>query len=271
MVTVTLEGVDVRLGRHMAVSGISADLQPGALIGVIGPNGAGKSTLIRAMMGLVPLSGGTVRIDGRSIEAADCRDIARRLAYLPQGQTLHWPLSVERLVALGRLPHLGPLSRMSGQDMAMIEAAMERADVAHLRARAATELSGGERARAMLARALAVGAEGLVVDEPLASLDPGHQVDVMELLAREAQGGALIVTVLHDLTMAARYCDRILLIHHGRLVADGTPAEVLTPARLAEVYGIRVFMGADQAAPMIVPLGRDRGQACGGTVDLVDG
>jgi iron complex transport system ATP-binding protein len=257
MVRIALDKVDVQLGRRTVVSGISAELAPGALIGVIGPNGAGKSTLVRALLALVPLSGGTVRIDGRPIADIGRRDIARSLAYLPQGQTLHWPLSVERLVALGRLPHLAPFSQGSAQDAAAIELAMVRADVIDLRARDATELSGGERARVMLARALAVGADGLVVDEPLASLDPGHQIDVMELLAGEARNGALVIAVLHDLTMAARYCDRILLIDQGELVADGTPTHVLTPERLAQVYGIRVFIDADRATPMIVPMGRN--------------
>ncbi|WP_428332317.1 ABC transporter ATP-binding protein [Novosphingobium sp.] len=256
MVTIALDRVDVRLGRRTVVAGVSAELAPGGLIGMIGPNGAGKSTLVRALLGLVPLAGGTVRIDGRPIAEIARREMARSLAYLPQGQTLHWPLSVERLVALGRLPHLAPFSRPSAEDLAAIELAMVRADVIGLRARDATEMSGGERARVMLARALAVGAAGLVVDEPLASLDPGHQIDVMELLAGEAREGATVVAVLHDLTMAARYCARILLIDQGALVADGTPKAVLTPARLAQVYGIRVFVDADGTVPMIVPMGR---------------
>jgi len=256
MVNVTLDAVDIRLGNRSIVSGISAELEAGSLIGVIGPNGAGKSTLIRALMGLLPLAGGSVRIDGRAIGEIGRQAMARRLAYLPQGQVLHWPLTVERMVALGRLPHLTPFSRLSDRDHAAIERAMERADVTHLRARDATELSGGERARAMLARALAVGAQGLVVDEPLASLDPGHQIDVMELLAQEARGGALVIAVLHDLTMAARYCDRLLLVDKGHLVADGIPAGVLAPARLSEVYGINVFIGGEDARPVIVPVGR---------------
>ena len=253
MVNVTLEAVEVRLGNRRIVSGISAELEAGSLIGVIGPNGAGKSTLIRALMGLLPLSGGSVRIDGQTIGKISRQAMAQQLAYLPQGQVLHWPLTVERMVALGRLPHLTPFSRLSDSDHAVIEQAMERADVIHLRGRDATELSGGERARAMLARALAVGAKGLVADEPLASLDPGHQIDVMELLAQEARGGALVVAVLHDLTMAARYCDQLLLVDKGHLVADGAPAEVLAPARLSDVYGIRVFIGEDK---VIVPMGR---------------
>jgi iron complex transport system ATP-binding protein len=172
---------------------------------------------------------------------------------------LHWPLSVERLVALGRLPHLGPLSRLTDTDQRTIADAMARADVVDLAGRVATELSGGERARVMLARALAVGAPGLIVDEPLASLDPGHQIDVMELLAREAAGGALVVAVLHDLTMAARYCRRLLLVGDGALIADGPPAEVLTTPLLRAVYGITALIGTQGSAPLVVPLGRVEG------------
>lgn len=256
MVTITLDAVNVSLGGRDVVKQASTIIEPGQMIGIIGPNGAGKSTLIRAMLGLVPVSGGTILLDDQTLERFSRREVAARLAYLPQGQTLHWPLTVERLVALGRLPHLAPLSRVSASDVAIVEQAMMRADVLHLRRRSAIELSGGERARVMLARALAVGAPGLVVDEPLASLDPGHQIDVMELLAREAKDGALVVAVLHDLTMAARYCDRLLLIDDGRLVADGAPVDVLTAERLAEVYGIRALVQGAGPAPMIIPLER---------------
>jgi iron complex transport system ATP-binding protein len=256
MVTITLDGVSADLGRRPVLQDISATLAPGALIGIVGPNGAGKSTLLRAMLGLIPTSGGAVRLDGTAVTDMRRGDIARLLAYLPQGQTLHWPLSVERLVALGRLPHLTPMSRLAEADSQAIERALERADVGHLRHRVATELSGGERARALLARTLAVEAKGLVADEPLASLDPGHQIDVMEMLKREAREGALVVTVLHDLTMAARYCDRLLLMDGGRLVADGQPLEVLTRDHLASVYGIEAMIDASGPAPTVMPLGR---------------
>ncbi|QZP09256.1 ABC transporter ATP-binding protein [Caenibius sp. WL] len=256
MVMIACEGIDVPLGGRTVVHGITARLEPGSLVGVIGPNGAGKSTLVRAMLGLAPLSAGTVRISDMPLRQWDRKALARALAYLPQGQTLHWPLSVGRLVALGRLPHLGPLSPIAAADRTAIEQALHRADVLHLAGRNVLELSGGERARVLLARALAVGAQGLAVDEPLASLDPGHQIDVMELLAREARTGTLVVAVLHDLTMAARYCDRLLLMHRGRLVADGPPATVLTADNLARIYGIGAFIAADADTPMIVPLGR---------------
>jgi iron complex transport system ATP-binding protein len=256
MVSVTLQALSVTLGRRKVLQDVSATLSSGKLVGIIGPNGAGKSTLVRAMLGLIPANQGTVEIEGQDVATLRPRDIARRIAYLPQGQTLHWPLSVARLAALGRLPHLAPMSRISSVDQEIIERALVRADVAHLKHRIATELSGGERARALLSRALAVGADGLVVDEPLASLDPGHQIDVMTLLAREAREGALVVAVLHDLTMAARYCDRLLLLDKGHLVTDGTPAEVLTPDLLDRVYGIRALVETGSASPIVVPLER---------------
>ncbi|UZW54170.1 ABC transporter ATP-binding protein [Sphingobium sp. JS3065] len=259
MVTIHAQGLSVRLGRHPAVNGIDLHLEPGQLVGVIGPNGAGKSTLIRAMLSLVKRESGSVLIDGAASARLTRREIARRIAYLPQGQTLHWPLAVERLVALGRMPHLGPLSRLSAEDEALIDAALARADVLHLKGRVATELSGGERARVLLARALAVGAPALIADEPLAALDPGHQIDVMDLLKGEAKAGSLVVTVLHDLSMAARYCDRLVLMDRGSLVADGAPLDVLTEERLARVYGISARIDASGDWPLILPTGRVKG------------
>lgn len=256
MVAIELHDVGVELGRRAVLHGISTSFQPGQLIGIVGPNGAGKSTLVHALLGLVPHRG-QIRVDGETLATIRRSTLARRIAYLPQGQTLHWPLAVERLVGLGRLPHLAPMSRIAEADHAAIYRAMERAEVLTLRDRMVTELSGGERARVLLARALAVEAPALVADEPLAALDPRHQMDVMELLASEARAGGLVVVVLHDLTMAARYCDRLLLLNEGRLVAEGPPLQVLNAERLATVYGIeaRIDTGAQ---PLIIPLGRAR-------------
>jgi len=257
MVSLTLENVGVTLGRRAVVTGVSAAFAPGTLTGIVGPNGAGKSTLARAMLALVPATG-RVLLDGEDVAATSRAALARQIAYLPQGQTLHWPLTVERLVGLGRLPHLAPMSKIAEADSAAIARAMERADVLDLKDRIATELSGGERARTLFARALAVEAPALIADEPLASLDPGHQIDVMEMMRGEADAGALVIAVLHDLTMAARYCDRLLLVDGGSVAADGTPAEVLTPERLRSVYGIdaRVETGGDW--PTVTTFGRAR-------------
>lgn len=256
MVTIAIEGLDVALGQRRVLRNIDATLEPGQLIGVIGPNGAGKSTLAHAILALIRPDMGRVTIDGADAARIRRADLARSIAYLPQGQALHWPLTVERLVALGRLPHLAPFSRIGAADRAAIDRAMAQADVTGLRDRIATELSGGEQARALLARALAVEASALIADEPLASLDPGHQIEVMSLLKAQAQRGALVIAVLHDLTMAARFCDRLLVIDKGRLLAEGTPREVLTPELLSLVYGVRAVIAEAQDLPLIVPLER---------------
>ncbi len=256
MVSIVAERVGVTLGGRRVVAGVSAVLEGGALIGVLGPNGAGKSTLVRALLGLVPHDG-VVAIDGVARGALTRAAIARRIAYLPQGQALHWPVSVERLVALGRLPHLGPFSRLADADRDAIARAMARAEVAHLATRVATELSGGERARVLLARALAVEAPAMIADEPLASLDPAHQIHGMEVLRAEADAGRLVIAVLHDLTLAARFCHRILVLDGGALVADGAPLGVLTPALLERVYGVAARR-VDAPVPLLVPYDRLR-------------
>jgi iron complex transport system ATP-binding protein len=249
---VTLDQLAVTLGARRVVQDISADLG-GGVIGLIGPNGAGKSTLVRAIAGLIP-SAGAILIDGMPIGTLSLAARARRIAYLPQGQSVHWPLTVERLVALGRLPHLAPFARPAAADKNAIERALERTDLLGLRERAIDELSGGERARALLARALAVEAPLLLADEPLAALDPAHQIEVMALLREEAARGATVIAVLHDLTIAARWCDRLLLIDDGRLVADGNPRDVLTADRIGSVYGVSAFIGEAEGQPLIVPL-----------------
>ncbi|MGK2910732.1 MAG: ABC transporter ATP-binding protein [Sphingobium sp.] len=254
MVSISIQALNVAIGARAVLHGIDAALAPGALVGVIGPNGAGKSTLVRAVLGLVPIVSGKVLLDDVDVTDIARADIARRIAYLPQGQTLHWPLSVERLVALGRLPHLAPFSRIGEEDRAAIDRALTLCDVQHLRSRDATQLSGGERARALLARALAVEAPALIVDEPLGALDPGHQMEVMELLRRQADRGALVIAVLHDLSMAARFCDHVLLLDDGRLVADGTPQDVLTAPRISKVYRMNAWTGDVEGQRIIVPL-----------------
>lgn len=256
MVTIAAEALSVDLGGARVVDGVTTTLTAGTLIGVIGPNGAGKSTLARALLGLVPPVAGQVTIDGTDIAGMGVAAIARRIAYLPQAVAVHWPLTVARLVGLGRLPHLGPFSRIAATDRDAIDAALAATGTAHLASRTVTDLSGGERARVMLARALATGAPALIADEPLASLDPGHQLDVMALLRAQARAGALVVVVLHDLGIAARWCDRVLLMAEGRLVGDGAPAAVLDDAVLRSVYGIAIWRGEADGQPLLVPLAR---------------
>jgi iron complex transport system ATP-binding protein len=257
MVAIAVEGLHISLGKQDVLRGVDTALKGSRLIGIIGPNGAGKSTLARAILGLLKPGQGRITIDGSDVAALPRAEIARKIAYLPQGQTLHWPLAVERLVALGRLPHLAPFSHISSVDRTAIESAMALADVTALRDRTATELSGGERARVLLARALAVEAPVLIADEPLASLDPGHQLEVMELLQAQAASGVLVIAVLHDLTLAARFCDRLILMDKGWIAADGAPLDVLSAQNLAHVYGIRAWLGSAEGGPVVIPTSRN--------------
>lgn len=257
MVTLSAHGVGVTLAGRRVLRDVDAAFAGGALVGILGPNGAGKSTLVRALLGLVPTTG-EVRVDGAPIAILTRARVARTIAYLPQGQTLHWPLSVERLVALGRQPHLAPMSRIGAADRTAITCAMATAEITDLAGRTATELSGGERARVLLARALAVDAPALIADEPLANLDPAHQLQGMGILRAQADAGVLVLAVLHDLGLAARFCDRLLLLDGGLVIADGAPAEVLTPERLRDVYGVDAFFGEADGKRLVVPLNRVR-------------
>ena len=256
MVTIAAEGLSIALGGRDVLDTVSVSLDGGSLIGIVGPNGAGKTTLARALIGLLPARAGRVTIDGEDVAMISPRMLGQRIAYLPQIYALHWPLSVERLIGLGRLPHLGPFSRLSAGDRAAIAAAMRATDTLQLADRTITELSGGEQARVMLARALATGASAIVADEPLASLDPGHQIEIMTLLRDRARAGALIAVVLHDLSMAVRFCDRLLLLDRGRLAAAGAPATVLSDAMLERVYGITAWRGEIDGETMLVPFAR---------------
>lgn len=250
MVMLSVHNLCASVRRKLLLKQISTDFRGGELVGIIGPNGAGKSSLLRAILGLLP-SSGDITLNSHPITMFSAAEKARNIAYLPQGQMLHWPLTVERLVALGRLPHLGPFSQIGPADHAAMERAMERCHILPLRGRDASHLSGGERARVLLARALVVEAPLLFADEPLANLDPGHQLDVMALLQEEAQTGKAIVTVLHDLSLAARYCNRLILLHNGQIIADGPPEAVLTPENLEKVYSVRATVDFSGKRPSI--------------------
>ncbi|MFC7334169.1 ABC transporter ATP-binding protein [Rhodocista pekingensis] len=257
-----LEGRGLRLsysGRTvLAEAGVA--LGRGELVGLIGPNGAGKTTLLKCLAGLLRADAGTATLDGTALDRVPPRLLARRLAYLAQSTAVHWPLTVERVVALGRLPHLDPWRAPGAADAAAIERALSQCGVGHLRDRVVTTLSGGERARVLLARALAVEPDLLLADEPVAGLDPYHQLQVMEVLRQGSARGMGTLVVLHDLTLAARYCDRVVLLSRGGVAADGPPAEVLRPVLLEAVYGVRMLALEAGGAVAYVPwerLGRD--------------
>ncbi len=244
--------VRVRYGNRDALAGVSCDLKAGEMVGLIGPNGAGKTTLIRALAGLVKPSAGEIKYDGRGLHQIGRADLARRLAYLAQGGAADWPLSVEAIVGLGRLPHRRPFSPPSAADAVAIERALASAELTGMRDRTLRQLSGGEQARVLLARALAVEAEWLLADEPVAALDPLHQLRTMSLLRAEAGRGAGVVAVLHDLTLAVRFCDRLIVLAHGRILADGAPS-ALTEDVIAEAYGVTALHGVHEGEAFVLP------------------
>jgi iron complex transport system ATP-binding protein len=252
MTALALNGVAVAYGARRAVAPSSLELASGTLVGLIGPNGAGKSSLLKAIAGLVP-SSGTVCWGERTLTTLEPRSRARALAYLPQDPAAHWPMSVRDLVALGRLPHRAFGTKLGAADLEAVEWAMAETGVLAFAARSAAELSAGERARVLVARALAVRAPVLIADEPVTSLDPYYQLEIMAALARYAAAGQLVVAVLHDLALAARFCERIVLMHDGAIVADDRPEQVLDAATLARYYRIEAYLARHERQPVIVP------------------
>jgi len=252
------EALAKSLGGRTVLRDVSLSLAGGSVVGLLGPNGAGKSTLLRLLVGLLEPDGGRVTLDGQPLSTIPDRERARRIAYLPQDGVVHWDLTVEAVVALGRIPHRGAPTIFASDpvapaDRAAIDAAMRLTDVTAFARRPLATLSGGERARVLLARALAGEPRILLADEPVAGLDPAHALDAMARLRGVAANGTLVVVVLHDLAMAGRFCDRIVLLHEGRVDADGAPAEVLTPEALARVYGVTAVRGVNDGMPYVLP------------------
>ena len=247
------EDLTVVLNGRRVLDDVGLDLAPGEMLGLIGPNGAGKTTLLRALAALAPPRSGAVALDGAPVSGLAPRDLAARVAYLPQGGGSAWPLPVREVVALGRAPHRRRWVGTTAADRAAVEAALDATGTTHLAQRRVTELSGGERARVLLARALAGEPEVLLADEPVSGLDPYHRLEVMTHLQGLAHEGRGVAVVLHDLTLAGRFCDRLVLMDGGRVMASGPPAQVLTPALLARVYGVRALHGRVEGEPVVVP------------------
>ena len=239
-------------GRRAVLRDVSFAIAPGELVALCGPNGAGKSTLLRLLLGLHAPSAGRVTLAGTPVAALSRRAIARHAALLPQDAPADVPLSVREAVALGRLPHLGRLRPETTADVEAVARALAATDTTALAERPLAELSGGERHRVHLARALAQEAPLLLLDEPIAGLDVAHQLAAMDLLRATVDGGRAVVVALHDLALAARRCDRMLLLAGGTLCADARPADVLTPETLARVFGVHADIRLDPSGRPIV-------------------
>lgn len=243
MTTLTVSRLHVHFSHLSVLHDLNFKLNAGQLIGLIGPNGAGKTTLLRAIAQLIDHEG-KVLLDTINLSRLKRIVLARKLAYLAQGHHIHWPLPAAEVVALGRLPHRISFSaQLSAVDRHAIESAMQLTDCLQFAKRRIDNLSDGEKARVMLARALAVNAPVLLCDEPIASLDPYHQLNILAMLRLHAESGAIVICVLHDLTCAVRFCHRLLLLDNGKLIADGEAAQVLTPNNLANIYRVHAING----------------------------
>jgi len=217
---------------------VSVSFEAGEVSGLIGPNGAGKTTLFRVALRLLAPQAGKVRLWNRDIADWSVQALARAVAYLPQEAEAHWPIQARRLVALGRIPHRAVFAALNEADEQAIDDALVRCDAEAFARRAMDQLSAGERARVLLARALAVGASVLLADEPAAHLDPAHQLRLMELLRAEAARGTAVIVTLHDLSLASRFCDTIVVMSDGRVAAEGTAGDALSDDVLRSVFAI---------------------------------
>ena len=243
----------VTLSGRTVLDDVSLSLSRQHLVALVGPNGAGKTTLLRALAGLVP-SIGSIEVEGCALSSLSLRERAGRFGYLPQGHQVHWPLPARDVVALGRYPHgATDPARLSPRDEEAVLAAMQATNVVEFAERPVTELSGGERSRVTLARVLAVESPVVLADEPTASLDPRYQIDVMLKLREAADRGVLVVVVTHDLGLAARCADTVLVLSGGRLVAQGKPAQALSEDIMAEVFRISAYRADYRNETVILP------------------
>jgi iron complex transport system ATP-binding protein len=248
--------LSVSLGRRRVLDSISAQFGPGRVTAILGANGSGKSTLIRTMAGLLDPDRGHVRLGTRYLNRIPPRERAQLLGYLPQDASVHWNIGVRELVALGRLPHRSPFAGPSEADVMAIGAALGATGTMHLADRDTHALSGGERARVLLARVLAGEPQWLLADEPLASLDPVHQLGLLDQLRALAAGGMGVVIVLHDLIQAARAADDVLLLKEGEVVAFGPAREALAHQPLRDAFGVEVMIVPDEQGRLLpVPIG----------------
>lgn len=252
------ENLSVRLGDKAVLDGVGAAFAPGLVTAVVGPNGAGKSTLLDCLAGLRKPDAGRVTLEGRALRDLPSRERARRIAYLPQNAEIAWAVNGRTFVGLGRTPYVGAWG-LTVEDRAAVDRAMAVTGVEAFADRVVSTLSGGERARILIARALAGDPQWLLADEPLAGLDPGHVLDACDLFRRLAdEEGRGIVITLHDLDAALRMADRVIVLAEGRVLADGAPVEALSPEVLKAAYGVEARTLEGTRGPVLEMVGRAR-------------
>ena len=237
--TLELRDAGIKVDERWLVRGASLSLRPGHLTALVGPNGSGKTTLLRLLGGLWRPTEGNALLDGNDLQTIRRREIARRVAFTPQDTHLSFAFTVRDVVTMGRHPHLGRFERESERDRRAVEAAIRRADVAHLNDRLITELSGGERQRVLIARSLATEADTILLDEPTANLDIAHALDVLDLCRKLVDEGKAVALAIHDLNLAARYATEIVLVNEGTVITAGPHEEVLSDSAIREVFGVQ--------------------------------
>ncbi len=240
--------VRYRRRHRAALDGVTMEVPSGSLFAVLGPNGSGKSTLMRALLGSVSFESGDVQVEGRSVSTWSRRELSRSVGAVTQSETVAFPLSVRELVSMGRYPHLGPLGVERADDRLAIEEALRRCEAGNLAEREVGTLSGGEFQRVRIARALAQRPRALILDEPTASLDIHHEMGILQLLRRSVDDGMTVVLITHQLNLAARFADRILLLDRGEVAAIGSVSEVLREEVLEEVYRWKLRVRRDPEA-----------------------
>lgn len=248
--------LDYSIGDIPILKGIDIEVRPGELVGLIGPNGAGKSTLLRLLTCVEQAHRGEILYDGINVNEMPAEERAKRIGYLVQGANAHWPFTVEKVVGLGRIPYQKWWRDASVEDDEKVLQAMQMTETLAYRNRIVTTLSGGEHRLVMLARIFATDPQLIFADEPVAALDPYHQLHVMEIMRNHAQGNRAAVVVLHDLSLAARFCDRLYLLNHGELHCCGKPDEIMNTENIAEVYGVKTRIDCDVDGVSVTPVSR---------------
>lgn len=255
--SLAVSDINVTLSGKRILKDVSVNFPTGKVIGLLGPNGAGKSTLMRVLAGLQMIESGKITLNNHPLQTIPRLELAKKITYLPQTGECHWPMTVERVVMLGRHPYVDT-HHLDNVNMSAVEQAIKEVDIEHLIGRSVNELSGGERARVMLARALATQSDILLADEPIVSLDPRHQIEVMALLHALAEKGKTIIVVLHELHLAMRYCDSLVLLDNGRKVSEGLPKTVLSTDNLQTVYGVDAIYGEHHGSDWVLPWGENK-------------
>ena len=253
---IKLSNISLAIQDKKILDDISLEIDSGKIVGLIGPNGAGKTSLLKILANVEDRYTGQYSFNEKQINEYASKDLAKRFGYLPQDATAHWPLKVQRLIELGRLPYQGYSKQLSSEDIKAVSEASKLTEVEHLSDRIATTLSGGERTRVFLARLLAAKPEIIFADEPIAALDPYHQLHIMEILQAHAKNGGTVVVVLHDMSLAARFCDELVLLDKGRLIKTGEITDLLKDELLQQTYGVNLKLFCEESSYSITPWSR---------------